>query len=208
MDTSGLKSGIYVIQNTVTNKCYYGSSVNLWQRWLAHRHLLRRKKHPNIHLQRAWNLNGEASFLFAVVEQCPQEQLLVREQSFLDKWCGKAECYNISPIAGSTFGISRSAESRLKQSRSITGSKNHRFGIRHSDTTKLQISRAKQGSKHSLATCEKIANAHKKPVKNNETGDEYDSVQAAATALKLSPPSIRYRIQQGKFTYLPTCKSE
>ncbi len=30
-------SGIYRIRNTVNNRAYYGSSVNMHQRWLRHR---------------------------------------------------------------------------------------------------------------------------------------------------------------------------
>lgn len=47
-------SGVYQILNCQNGKSYIGSSVNIQQRWSAHRSLLNKGQHPNIHFQRSW----------------------------------------------------------------------------------------------------------------------------------------------------------
>lgn len=77
-------SGIYKITNIVNNKIYIGSSRNIKNRWFKHTALLRHNKHENKHLQNAWNKYGEENFKFEIVEQCEVEELLIREQFYLD----------------------------------------------------------------------------------------------------------------------------
>jgi predicted GIY-YIG superfamily endonuclease len=48
-------SGVYEIKNTLNNKRYIGSSVNIQKRWYAHKRMLNLNTHPNKHLQAAWN---------------------------------------------------------------------------------------------------------------------------------------------------------
>ena len=59
--------GVYCIRNKTNGKRYVGSSVNIGSRWRGHRYLLRAVKHPNAHLQSAWNLYGEDCFIFEIV---------------------------------------------------------------------------------------------------------------------------------------------
>ena len=47
-------SGIYCITNRKNGKIYIGSASNLRQRWNGHISDLRKEKHKNRHLQRAW----------------------------------------------------------------------------------------------------------------------------------------------------------
>lgn len=77
-------SGIYLISCTANNKVYVGSSIDLRKRCLAHRWLLRRHQHENIKLQRAWNKYGESAFTFEVLEEVPSDQLMEREQAWID----------------------------------------------------------------------------------------------------------------------------
>lgn len=69
-------SGIYKIENTINSKVYVGSSNNIKVRWRKHKALLRHNKHPNQHLQNAWNKYGEDMFIFSVIELCPISSLL------------------------------------------------------------------------------------------------------------------------------------
>lgn len=41
-------------------------------------------KHQNCHLQNAWNKYGEDKFHFSIVELCPTDSLLIKEQYFID----------------------------------------------------------------------------------------------------------------------------
>ena len=77
--------GIYCIENTVNNKKYIGLSRNIEQRWNEHRSKLRRGKHNNIYLQRAWNHYGEDAFKFYIVETCDSDMLSEREEYYIAK---------------------------------------------------------------------------------------------------------------------------
>lgn len=79
------KSGIYVIRCSPTNKVYVGSSINVDKRWKVHRAALRNRGHHNAYLQRAWDKYGEASFEFAIVEECSIDVLLTREGAWIER---------------------------------------------------------------------------------------------------------------------------
>src|SRR4051794_16550207 len=78
------KCGIYQILCRPTGKVYIGSSVRIYQRWYEHRRQLRSGKHHSPHLQFAWNKYGEEAFRFSVLEECGAEDVLEREQFYLD----------------------------------------------------------------------------------------------------------------------------
>ena len=60
--------GIYKITNLTNNKCYIGSSFNLFNRLHNHKTNLRKNRHHNVYLQRAYNKYGEENFKFEIVE--------------------------------------------------------------------------------------------------------------------------------------------
>jgi len=107
-------SGIYVIRNKVNGKRYIGSTNNIKRRWKEHACLLRKGKHDNSHLQRAWDKYGEDNFEFVVILECSVEQLLNFEQKQFET-CPE---YNLSHIAGK---IEFTAEIRKKQSIALKG---------------------------------------------------------------------------------------
>lgn len=84
--------GIYKIRNKQDGKCYYGSSADVNKRFAQHRKTLQNNTHHNVHLQRAWNKYGENAFTFEVVEECERNQMLIREQCYLDT---NVDGYNI-----------------------------------------------------------------------------------------------------------------
>ena len=92
-----MKSGIYKIENKVNGKVYIGSSNSIRRRWQKHKALLRHGKHQNSHLQAAWDKYGEDNFSFSVIELCPIDQLISREQYFIASINPE---YNQSKIAG------------------------------------------------------------------------------------------------------------
>lgn len=77
--------GIYCIENTTNGKKYIGLSRNIEQRWNEHRSKLRRGKHNNIYLQRAWNNDGEDVFKFYIIETCDSDKLSEREEYYIAK---------------------------------------------------------------------------------------------------------------------------
>lgn len=94
-----MKSGLYWIRNLLDGKRYVGSSIDVPRRLRAHRSLLERGVHDNIHLQRAWNRDGVEAFVFECVRQVVKRNLREREQKLLDRVVGKARYYNINPVA-------------------------------------------------------------------------------------------------------------
>ena len=111
-----INSGVYKIESKVNDKIYIGSAVDLYARECVHLSLLRRNKHYNIHLQRAWNKHGEENFKFEVLITCHPSMCVWYEQQFLDQWAPK---YNICSTAGSVLGLIKGPLSN-KQKREIS----------------------------------------------------------------------------------------
>ena len=76
--------GIYEILNKTTKKSYIGSSKQIEKRWEQHLQALEKEEHHSILLQRAWNKYGKECFEFIVKEECKEEELLEKEQKYLD----------------------------------------------------------------------------------------------------------------------------
>jgi GIY-YIG catalytic domain len=82
-------SGVYQIRYNQNGKIYIGSAVNLQWRWRSHRRDLGNGVHVNPHLQSAWNLYGETSFEFSVLQYVEEHRLLASEQLWIDKTGGE-----------------------------------------------------------------------------------------------------------------------
>lgn len=182
-----MRSGIYFILNRESGKYYIGSAKNFRVRWKQHLRELKNGDHHSTHLQNAWNKYDPQSFSFGILEECAEENLLEREQFYLDtmKPWDTTIGYNISKTAGSCLGVKRSTETKQKMSDSRKGkrfsqetrekmSEAHKgktgyWQRKHrSDETKQKISEAKRGEKNqnfgkprSEEVKRKISEAHK-----------------------------------------------
>ena len=146
-------SGIYIIRNTVSGKVYIGSAVNIKGRWRNHRYNCLNGKHCNIHLQRAWNKYGADAFEFKVIFYCKPVDLIHYEQLRIDEYrekLGWDTLYNISPTAGSSFGVKHTPEDCAKKSA-------RQKGIKRSPETRAKISAAQKGRKLSPERCAKMS---------------------------------------------------
>lgn len=110
-----VSGGIYRIRNKRDGKIYIGSTIDFQKRWALHRRRLNKGNHHAHHLQSAWNKYGASSFAFEIVEYCKDEDLLEREQYYLDTFNPE---YNTSPTAGNRLGIKERQETREKKSKS------------------------------------------------------------------------------------------
>jgi group I intron endonuclease len=79
--------GIYKITNILNNKIYIGSSFNIEKRFKRHIKDLKENKHHNIHLQRSFNSYGKDNFVLSIIELTLKEELLSKEQYYLDLLC-------------------------------------------------------------------------------------------------------------------------
>lgn len=158
----GRASGIYAIKNLATGLIYIGCSKNLLGRWRGHRSDLSLGKHGNMKLQNAWNKYGESAFVFMVVELCPDDQLLKREQHFIDLLNVVDGGYNIARQAGrERLGVPHTEASIQKMRESHQGkviSTEHRAklalafkGRQFTDEWREKIKAAKRGVPNNLS---------------------------------------------------------
>ena len=111
-------SGIYQIVNTVNNKRYIGSAVNLKKRENEHFAHLRRGVHHSPYLQRSYDLHGRDAFVFEILMYTPRDWCIEIEQIMLDALHPE---YNLSIKAGSRLGapqpesMAKSQSERMKK---------------------------------------------------------------------------------------------
>lgn len=91
--------GIYKITSIASGKIYIGCASNVRTRINGHLYDLRKEKHHNSYLQRAWIKYGEENFVFEIIEKCDindlhaKEHYWVNELNCLDRAIG----YNLKP---------------------------------------------------------------------------------------------------------------
>lgn len=107
-----MKSGIYKITNLIDNKIYIGKSLDVNSRKYSHIYLLRRNRHGNIHLQRAWNKYNEENFEFSIIELVTEDQLNIREIYYIDTL--KPE-YNIMKTLDKRLKMSQESKDKLSK---------------------------------------------------------------------------------------------
>lgn len=78
--------GIYCIENVTNNKKYIGFSRDIKRRWNEHKSDLRNNHHINTYLQAAWNIYGEESFRFSILELCSPLDLGDKECYYIKKY--------------------------------------------------------------------------------------------------------------------------
>lgn len=78
-------TGIYCIYSN-DFATYIGQSESVGKRLKQHLSTLRQGKHPNLHLQHAWNTKGERKFTFHLVEKCSVTNLDKLERFYIEKY--------------------------------------------------------------------------------------------------------------------------
>lgn len=112
--------GIYKIVNKVTGQCYVGQSQRMQKRIKEHFRLLRWDKHPNKHLQNAYNKYGAENFYGAIEVECTDlKELDMLEEAFLKKeiWFEEPTVYNIADFAKAPMRGKKHSEEAKKRIR-------------------------------------------------------------------------------------------
>lgn len=110
------RCGIYIITNVSNGKRYIGSSINIYNRLLDHKCLLKRGDAWNAHFQAAWNKYGESSFEYGILEFCKEEERFEREQFYLNMF--KPE-YNLTTNVVANYGHPCKEETKQKISETL-----------------------------------------------------------------------------------------
>ncbi len=170
---------VYAIWRIGTGECYVGSSRDIRSRWYHHKGDLRRGINNSVALQAAWTLYGEQAFLFSILEQCSIEQLIPREQFYMDLL---PSVYNIGRFADASRrgipsplrGIPRPIETIAKMSAALMGHP----GWRKTPDEKARISVALCGRPVSAETRRKISLAQ---ARSHASGHRAPGPQRAVT---------------------------
>lgn len=149
------KSGVYAIKNHINDFVYIGSSSNLGQRKSAHFSELRKYTHYNKPLMDFVNMHSISVIYFDILEYCPLDKLLEREQFYMDLYQNK---FNIVSFAGTTKGKIHTIETRLKISNALLSA--NLKGIPKSEATRLKMKQPK-----SKEHCNSIKAAQKNVIK-------------------------------------------
>ena len=117
--------GIYAIVHRNSGGAYIGSSHHIGKRWTRHVARLTAGTHHSPKLCEAWLSDGPTAFDFVVLEQCDVDQLVTREQAWVDVW------------SGTVFNVGKIVASPMR-------------GATHSETTKRRLSEALRGGTRSM----------------------------------------------------------
>ena len=161
--------GIYKIENSINGKVYVGSSFNILKRWESHRRSLLKNEHHSVKLQRAYRKHGLDIFKFEIIEESSKQELIEKEQYYIDSFNSFNKGYNCSPIAGNCSGREVSKKTREKMRISATGRKMSASAIEKmknkivSEETRKKMSQSRKGlntwrknKKHSDLTIQKM----------------------------------------------------
>lgn len=173
-------SGIYCIKNTIDSRIYIGSAQKLNYRLWNHRHKLVKNIHANKHLQNFVNKYGIEVLYGEILERVEIENLIVREQYYIDTL--KPE-FNILQIAGSSTGTIMSDEQKLKISQS-------KKGILQTDETKQKISESMRGVSKSKEHSAKVGLKHK----GKTISDEQKKIISESNKGRITTPKLTWEI--------------
>jgi group I intron endonuclease len=148
-----MSAGIYKITNTVNQKVYIGSAVDLERREREHFS----GSHTNKVLKQAMKKYGSKNFKWEILCLCDTEFTIENEQLQIDlhkEALGWENMYNICPTAGSTLGVKHSEETKKLMSEAkkgkYVGNKNPNFGKQHTEAAKQKMSEARKGDKNPM----------------------------------------------------------
>lgn len=157
-------------------------------RWRTHILELRKGAHHSIHLQRAFDRDGESVFSFSILEAVDDpSQRHVREQHWLDtlRSADKRYGFNICPIAGTCEQTKQSPETIAKRVAKLRGQKRPRTP---EWTEKIRL--AKIGRPLSESHKRKIGDAHRGVKRSEETGQR---ISAALAGKRRGPQSDAHK---------------
>ena len=181
------RSGIYRYRSEIDDKVYVGSAKKFRTRKSAHDCLLCKGKHPNRHLQNAWNKYTEGNFIFEILDFVDDLDLLtVREDIWIENLdaCSPEKGYNTRRVAHSNLGLQHSEEAKKKMS-------NKHAGVALSEWHCERISGGLIGKPKSEQHCENLSISHKE---SPAVQKQMEMLRIRNTGRSRSPESIQKTI--------------
>lgn len=176
---------IYMIANYDNGNRYIGMTNNFKRRKRQHFNDLRRNKHSNPYLQNAYNLHGESSFFFLVLEFDIPISELPEKEKFWSKLMYPQ--YNIAtPGKAPRLNRKLSEETKIKISNSLKGHNNN-LGYRHTAEARAKMSMVQKGHGCSEEQRKKLSLAWKNRVVSSETGKK---ISAKLKGRKHTPEAL------------------
>ena len=178
-------TGIYQITNKVNGKFYIGQSIDIEERFLAHKREAQPKMREDV------ELFGWDNFEIEVLEECPREVLNDRENFYIEKLNPE---YNTIKIHNWTH-TPETCE-KIRQAK---------LGTHHTETACEKMSKSRKGTQLSAEHKEKVRQkslgnkSRSRPVICVETGVEYENAEIAAQAVGLKSSSGINSVLRGEF---------
>lgn len=152
---------IYKIQSKrIKDRFYIGRTCRLKQRVYKHKTELNCGNHHSIKLQRHFNKYGEEDLEYTILETCTEENVLDREQYYIDMYTPYFNCY-LSSFGREKGSIPWNKGKKLNYEVWNKGKKMKEdqrlnlIGHKVSIETRRKISESKKGHKQSIETVEK-----------------------------------------------------
>jgi group I intron endonuclease len=192
------KAGIYRILNKKSGDFYIGSSIDIGNRLNQHLYLASSGKFKgNSKLYNAVFKYGLENFSLEILEYCSLDQLLNREQYFMDLLKPK---YNILKQAYSFQGFTHSEYTKKHLSKIKTG-------LKFTKEQKNKMSKAAIERLLSQISLDQLSAAQKAgweytsiqvQILNLETNEKkcFDSIKQSANYLNCDPSALRYAIKK------------
>lgn len=168
-----MKSGIYIITDSINNRVYIGQSDNAKRRLQIHKLQLRKGIHKNVRLQRAFNANGDG-FRFEILELCPESELDERERAWIAHYQSNQHENGYNVTDGGHKGAKWNEEARTARS----GTGNPMFGHHHSPEFVYRIRMINRASSDKLTVDDvaEIKQALADGVSQTELSEKYNVV--------------------------------
>jgi group I intron endonuclease len=175
------KSGIYKL--TANNgEFYIGGTKNLYSRRSNHFYTLERGIHHNPLLQKYANDHGINSFSFEVIEYCAEDELVIREQHYLDTL---KPAFNIAKEAkhpNAWEGRHHTEEAKRRLSIATSS----RPGFAHTDESKAKISNGNKGKVRTAEYKQNLSDARKGVKRGPFTEEHKRKISEARKGFKWS----------------------
>lgn len=197
-------TGVYSITNIENGLKYIGATIDINRRWWQHINSLRKNRHRSIYLQDDYNLYGEKSFRFDIIEKVSDNDILTeREQFWYDyyKPHKRENGYNVNPNAKDWTGRKHfqqtidkikkakeniSEETRRKISAAAMGRVSAFKGHKHTDETKAIFRMKKLGTKHTDDVRKKMSIDRKGLNRGSKNGQSKYSDDVIIKAIEMS----------------------